>query len=199
MNKNNTNQITASKKIGHDPALKQRTQKLLNNLQAIVEKMDEKRGSIFLDWLDTQNNYLKWETNFDPKRLKKYKRGDIVFVHFGFNVGAEFGGLHYAVVVKKDSKSSPMLNVVPLSSLKEGQTSDDLHPEELYLGKISGLNDKESFAKINQMRSVSKIRIFNPKKSSDVAFKLTNEQMDSIDQRIMKLYTNIKNTQQNTE
>ncbi|MFC8209078.1 hypothetical protein, partial [[Kitasatospora] papulosa] len=92
-----------------------------------------------------------------------------------------------------------MLNVVPLSSLKEGQTADDLHPEELYLGKISGLNDKESFAKINQMRSVSKIRIFNPKKSSDVAFKLTNEQMDSIDQRIMKLYTNIKNTQQNTE
>ncbi|MBS4161609.1 type II toxin-antitoxin system PemK/MazF family toxin [Klebsiella pneumoniae] len=176
-----------------------RNQSLLNDLMFIVENMDVKRGTIFLDWIQQQNQYLVWETNFDPKRLKRYKRGDIVLAHFGFNVGAEFGGLHYAVVVKNDSKSNPMLNVIPLSSLKEGQTPDDLHPETVYLGNISGLNDKKSFAKMNQMRPISKLRIFKPKKANHQAFKLTDDQMDLIDEKIVKMFTKIKITQQNTE
>ena len=36
---------------------------------------------------------------------------------FGFNVGSEYGGLHYAVVIDKDNNlSSPVVTVVPLSS-----------------------------------------------------------------------------------
>lgn len=50
----------------------------------------------------------------------KYKRGSIVQVEFGFRIGNELGGRHYAVVVdKKNDLYSSTVTVVPLSSLKE--------------------------------------------------------------------------------
>lgn len=163
--------------------------KQLTELQKIIENMDEKRGGIFLDWLKNQNQYLVWEENFSPIRLKKYKRGEIVLANFGFNVGAEFGGMHYAAVVKKDSKSNPILNVVPLSSLEENETEKDLHADVVFLGEINGLNQKRAFAIPNQLRPVSKIRIFKPKSSSDAVVTLTDEQLDAIDEKIKKMYT----------
>ena len=51
--------------------------------------------------------------------LRRYKRGEIVKVHLGFNVGSEEGGLHYAVVLdKNNAKSSPVITIIPLTSVK---------------------------------------------------------------------------------
>lgn len=177
------------KKVYQNKDLVIKMNKQLMALQKVIENMEEKRGDIFLEWLGTQTKYLVWEQTFDPLKLKKYKRGEVVLAHFGFNVGAEYGGMHWAVVVKKDKKSNPILNVVPLSSLKEGQTEADLHPDEVYLGKIDGINEKESFAIPNQMRPVSKIRVFKPRLSSETPIVLTDEQLDAIDEKIKKMYT----------
>lgn len=177
------------KKLHQNKEMVKEMNKQLKQLQTTIENMEEKRGGIFLEWLKMQNKYLVWEETFSPLRLKKYKRGEVVLAHFGFNVGAEFGGMHYAVVVKKDKKSNPMLNVVPLSSLKEGQTAVDLHSDEVYLGSINGLNQKEAFAIPNQMRPVSKIRVFRPRSSSDSAVVLSDAQLDAIDEKIKKMYT----------
>lgn len=166
--------------------------KQLKKLEHVIENMDEKRGGIFLEWLHNQNKYLVWEENFNPLKLKKYKRGEVVLAHFGFNVGSEYGGMHYAVVVKKDKKSNPILNVVPLSSLKEGQTSTDLHSDEVYLGSIDGLNEKEAIAILNQMRPVSKIRVFKPRFSTDDLVLLSDPQLDAIDEKISSMYTKKK-------
>ena len=49
----------------------------------------------------------------------------MVNVHFGYRVGSEIGGLHYAVVLDvKNDRSSRVVTVVPLTSLK-GEYKDN--------------------------------------------------------------------------
>ena len=43
------------------------------------------------------------------------KRGNVVWIDFGFNIGNEFGGMHPAVILKNFDKD---LFVVPISSKK---------------------------------------------------------------------------------
>ena len=57
-------------------------------------------------------------SNEDVKILMKYvlfKRGNVVWLDFGFNVGNEFGGMHPAVILKNFEKD---LFVIPISSKK---------------------------------------------------------------------------------
>jgi mRNA interferase MazF len=177
------------KKVKESTKLSAKTSELLNDLRLIIENMDEKRGEIYLDWLQTQNKYLVWEENFDPLKLRKFNRGEIVFANFGFNVGSEYGGMHYAVILDKNKKSNPMVNVVPLTSLKGGYTKVDIHSGEVFLGEIAGLNDKQSIAIINQKRPISKLRIFKPRSAKDNVFKLSDDQMDLIDEKVRKMFT----------
>ena len=86
-------------------------------------------------WINDWVNYLDFETKFDPLKLKKYKRGEIIKVHLGFNIGSEEGGLHYAVVLDADNnKSSRTITVVPLTSVKSKTDLNSLRPENIYLG-----------------------------------------------------------------
>ena len=70
-------------------------------------------------WIKTYVKLIRREANFTPESLPAYKPRQIVNVDFGFRVGAELGGLHYAVVLDvNNSIRSPVLAVVPLGSLK---------------------------------------------------------------------------------
>lgn len=92
----------------------------------------QKKSALISKWLTQYVNYISFEDKFSPHKLINYKRGDIVFVNFGFNVGAEFGGEHYAVVIDKNNdRNSSTITVVPLSSYKSGK---ETHPNDLYLG-----------------------------------------------------------------
>lgn len=66
------------------------------------------------------------------------------------NVGAEFGGPHYAAVLDDNTKTSGSLMVLPLSSLDEGENKEVLDEMNTYLGVISDINGKEVFARIAQ-------------------------------------------------
>lgn len=178
------------KKVHERQDLVIKMNKQLQALQNVIENMGEKRGGIFLDWLQTQNKYLVWEESFDPTYLRAYKRSEIVLANFGFNVGAEYGGMHYAVVIKDSSKSNPNVNVVPLSSLDEGE--ENTHKDRVPLGVIEGLNAKEAVAIPDQMRPISKLRVHKPRKAKDGVFKLTNDQMNLIDDKIRRMYTKLK-------
>ena len=215
-------------------------------------------------WLHNYMNMLKREETFNSKKLKRYKRGEIIKVHLGYNIGSEQGGLHYAIVLtKNDSKNAPVLTIIPLSSVKEGKT---LHPSDVFLGntifqqlkgkweihhdlidqeltsqtqevdslrelisskteaelledhadidkrihelnasiahlsKLSSRRDKisneilkmktGSIALVNQITTISKIRIYNPLHSNDVLgnVKVSNEILDAIDDKIKELY-----------
>jgi mRNA interferase MazF len=169
-------------------------QKLLE-LQNIIEDMTEKRGELFTKWLEVQNKYLHWELRFNPKKLKRYKRKEVVHIQFGFNTGSEHGGPHWAVVIEGNNKqSSPTVIVIPLGSLKEGERVSDVHPDDVYLGKIPGINDKLVFALPNQLRAISKLRIITPRLTEHQSYEITNEQLDAIDQKMYEIF--FKNSKQ---
>ena len=57
------------------------------------------------------------------KRNIAYKRGNVVKINFGFNLGAEYGGLHYGIVLDKNNDhNSPVITVIPLTSTKKGRS-----------------------------------------------------------------------------
>lgn len=179
-------------KVREKPSLVTQSNDVTLTMQFIIGNMEEKKGKLLLDWLKVQNSYWAWEETFDPSKLINYNRADIVFMNLGFNVGAEFGGFHFGVVIADSPKNNPVLNIIPLSSLDEGETEADLHPLDLYLGVLPGLNDKQAFAIPNQMRPISKLRIYKPRKISEKLGKLSPEQMDLIDRKILSMYTKVK-------
>lgn len=103
---------------------------LKNDIKAGDKKY--KKAALLYYWLRDYKNYIKNEDKFNCKYLPEYERGSIVNVNFGFNVGNEFGGLHYAVVLKRSSTTNPNIIVLPLKSLKK--EIDKLHKHELFLG-----------------------------------------------------------------
>lgn len=92
----------------------------------IKQKMhtDYKRAAIFVYWLNDYIEYIRTEATFNPHKLINYKRGQIVFVNFGYRIGSELGGNHYAIVLDvKNSRYNNTITVVPLKSFKNKETS----------------------------------------------------------------------------
>ncbi|MCM1236596.1 MAG: type II toxin-antitoxin system PemK/MazF family toxin [Ruminococcus flavefaciens] len=79
-----------------------------------------KKSKLLSYWLRDYMKMVKKEETFNPAKLPKYKRGDIIKVHLGFNIGSEEGGLHYAIVISKFCPAtSDVLTIIPLTSKKE--------------------------------------------------------------------------------
>ena len=109
--------------------------KKLNNFFNELEKNNPSKLNKICYWINDYVNYLKREDNFHPETLIRYKRGDIIKVNFGFRVGAEFGGLHYCIVLDNDnSPKAQTITVLPLSSLKDGVDIHKLPRDRIYLG-----------------------------------------------------------------
>lgn len=153
----------------------------LEELEKIILGLKPKTKGIFIDWIPLHNKFLREEHSYDYSKHIVYKRKMVIPVEFGFGVGAEYGGFHWAVVVQNDSRSARTVVVVPLSSLKPGQKT---HYKDAYLGKIAELNENKVEALVGQITTISKMRI---KVGKDI-HSLTNEQMDMIDQKILQRY-----------
>jgi len=160
----------------------------LIDLKKVIENMDEHRGRTFIRWLAKQNEYLEWEVGFKPKKLKNYKRGEIVHINFGFNVGSEHGGPHWGAILDDNKWSSPTVLVIPLGSLEEGQSKEEVHIDDVYLGQIPSINNKHVFGIPTQIRAISKLRITKPRKAEDRNYHLTSEQLDLIDKKVYSLF-----------
>lgn len=88
-----------------------------------IELEEYKKSNLLAYWINDFAEYHDNEKVFDSKSLKTFKRGDIIKANLGFNIGNELGGLHYCVVINKnDNPYSNTLNIIPLSSTKEGKT-----------------------------------------------------------------------------
>lgn len=102
-------------------------QQLINSaLQALKTFLEErlrstfphenKTASLLVYWLKDYVRMLRKERSTVYRR---FQRGDIVKAHFGFRIGSEHGELHYAIVLNPyDSPKSPVITVLPLTSLK---------------------------------------------------------------------------------
>ena len=104
--------------------LKSTLKSVLQELETtVVSELDFKQAKVLTYWLNDWNQkFLTKEKEFNPKELIKYKRGNIVNVHLGYNVGSEQGGLHYGLVMDVDnSKKTSIITIIPLRSLKDGE------------------------------------------------------------------------------
>lgn len=112
--------------------------KAICNLNTLLETLindsyDQhlKKANLISYWLNNYVMYINAEETFSTKNLIRYNRGNIIRVNLGFNVGKEFGGLHYAVVVDNDNKrNADVLTIIPLSST-DGRT---VHERNVNLG-----------------------------------------------------------------
>lgn len=218
----------------------------LDALIASSDPADHGRADKLCYWMKDYMRFLGYEKQFSPKKLRRYKRGEIIKVHLGYNIGSEEGGLHYAVVLDRNNAiSNPVITIVPLTSVKSTTDIGSLRPTRVYLGnelflnltdkisridrelnkKIDELEDmvadgnhkkdeltaklriaksdldlanksrreisrlkQGSIALTDQITTISKIRIYDPKTDHDVLsnVKLSDEKLDLIDAAIMK-------------
>lgn len=127
-------------------------------LHRIIESDDPGKADKICYWLKQYSNYIDRETKFEPHRLKRYKRGEILKVNLGFRVGSEFGGLHYAVVLdKNNSIKSPTITIVPLSSIKIVKGVKKIHHSQVFLGSdIYDALEKNISDKISETSQIQK-------------------------------------------
>ena len=107
-----------------------------------------KKANLISYWLKDYVRLINFEEKFDPKRNISYKRGNIVKLNFGFNIGSEYGGLHYGIVIDNhNALSSPVLTVIPLTSIKDNKT---VHNNSVDLGNELYRLLKVKYDTINQ-------------------------------------------------
>jgi len=166
-----------------------------------------------------ESETLLYEINKKPQRFKRYSRGQIVKVKFGVNIGSEFSGDHYAIIIsKKDTMMNPILHVIPLTSKKHNynvKINNILYNED-GINKMKELAEKEqnsktkkeiekcikyydnrknktSYACIKHLKTISKLSICKPFNDYDYSYlnslKVNNDVLDLIDREIIKEYT----------
>lgn len=138
----------------------------IQSLKESIISRPLKKFNILKDWLTKWSIYLKKETAFSPAKLKTYKQGEIILVDFGFNIGAELGGRHYALVIEKNNNPrSAVILVAPISSY-DPEKNEHAHPASVDLG-VGAIHNyaKGSQVVLNQIRYISKMRIERPKTS----------------------------------
>ena len=115
--------------------------KLNSLIESLANSPDTlKKANNLAYWISQYSTCISFEKQFDSKRLKRYKRGDVIKVHLGFNIGNELGGLHYCVVLDtKNDMGSGTITVVPLTSSKEDK---EYHSSTVNLGEEIYLNLK---------------------------------------------------------
>lgn len=129
--------------------------------------------------------YLQKELEFTPKKLKSYKQREIILVDFGFNVGGEFGGRHYAVVLEKNN--NPTSGVILVAPITSYEPTKGYHPINVDLG-VGAINnyDKGVAVVVNQIRYVSKMRIEKPKTSLEDVQYMNRDKFNELVEKISK-------------
>ena len=97
-------------------------QKLNLAFQNHISNKDYKTANLLAYWINDFVKYHGEENEFYSKKLKVFKRGELVKANLGFNVGNELRGLHYCIVIEKyDNPKNGTLTVVPLTSKKSNK------------------------------------------------------------------------------
>ena len=131
--------------------------------------------------LKNSKNRLEWMINYigitnnkyylQKDKLPNLERGHIILTELGFNLGKEFGGRHYCIVLRDSSISSERVLVLPITTQKPSDY--EKYKKTLYIEfedlphmKCSKDRDSEEGSKrwcnILNIRSISKSRIIYP-------------------------------------
>lgn len=136
------------------------------------------------NWLIKQSTVFKHEANKKKNNKPNFRRGEIIKVDFGINMGSELSNIHFAIVLNSDDNNSvDNITVLPLSS-KSGY-------KRLYLGNLlkSFKDDKrynkKTYALITQITTISKNKIFE----DEIRCYCNKETMNIINKEIIDFLT----------
>ena len=133
----------------------------LKNIENKLNNIDSEVAEEYIEWIDKKTTYLKQSldrSGYGPQP-DDLKRGDIVWVEFGINVGTELSDHqtkgHYAIVWAVDLGNVIVIHLSSRPAPGSCLTYD--------VGVIEGLVEEgvnyKSYLKLDAIRSVSKRRI----------------------------------------
>lgn len=154
--------------------------KYLETLKSSKSVEDNKMYEGICSWIKSYVGYMEYDKKFNPKKMKKYERGEILYVNLGYNVGSEERQPHYVVVVENNNSiSSPVVTVVPLTSTKD-KSEEEINKNSVMLG--TELYDKLK-SKHDQLQKECKERLEELIQRSSQNRKLidaTNKRLDEV-------------------
>lgn len=166
--------------------------KAFKNIYNKLENIDSEIASEFILWLDKKSTYFKDSINktgynTQPDNLK---RGDVVWVEFGINVGTELSDFntkgHYALVWAIDLGN---VVVIPLSS--RDATGSNLTFDIGIIPELNDVNDDtHSYLKLDAIRSISKRRIARMSGRENGKITLSNETIKMVEKAIEMVFLN---------
>ena len=159
---------------------------MINELIEAIKLFSKDKQMEYEKWFEKFAKTLKNKVNQkqNNNKLPAFKRGDIVYIDFGKNVGDEFEDNHFAIVIRTSNKSDDLINVIPLTSKKENKI---IHWTEIVLAPHLSINYKTPVCKVTQMRPLSKKRLVKYKDNFIVG-KIKNGELDIIDRKILEIY-----------
>lgn len=187
-----------------------------NNITISDMNLDDKYTNFEQSRLK-ESETLLYEINHKPKYFKRFGRGRIIKVRFGVNVGSEFSGDHFAIVISKnDTAYNPVLHVIPITSKKHRtcvdlgnilvneekikdleaclSTADDKNVRKKItdcLKYYKNRNDITSYAIVEHMKTISKLSISKPINEYDYItdLKVSEQKMNEIYEEIIREFT----------
>lgn len=174
---------------------------------------DEKFNQLDI-WLKKESNIFTKELNYTPTRFMKYKKGTIVKVDFGINIGCELSKTHFAIVMdNNDNIHKETITVIPLTS-KGGNNKIDLGSLifDEFINKmkkeIDSVNSEDdikelkeliieyskykklTYANLSQFRCISKNRILYPINKHDLVGKsrVSKSVIEKLTQELFSMY-----------
>lgn len=140
---------------------------VLNLENEIILKETKNRLLWLINYIGITNdkNYLQED------KIPDLERGHIVLVELGFNLGKEFGGRHYCIVLRDSSITNDRVFVLPITTQKPSDFEKFKHSLYIEFDFLPGMDrsqDKENengskrWCNILNIRSISKSRIIYP-------------------------------------
>lgn len=152
-------------------------------IQKFIEKTnmddndDRKRTKNYYDWINKKTQIISEEKHFNPndEKYNNIKRGSVIWVEFGFNVGAEFGGKHPAIVLRRTGSS---IFVLPLSS----QRPNKIKPYHVKVEKVYGFKNLIRWTNVLKLKNISLQRVDIDASIGNVKGDVLNEINEAIKQ-----------------
>lgn len=138
---------------------KNQIQKIDNGCQNYKDtyKTGYSKFSYLGNWIEKESTIFKNETLNKNSNKPNFKRGEIIRVDFGINIGSELSNTHFAVVLNDDDNSSvDNITVLPLTS-KPGYKRLDVGNILKPFNK-NGKYSNKGYALITQITTISKKR-----------------------------------------
>ena len=150
-----------------------------------IQNSGNKKFSKLTNWLKKESNLFEEEIKNNTNIFLRYKRGQIIKVDFGVNIGSELSHTHFAIVLNSDdTKYTDNVTVLPLTS-KKGY-------KRIYLGNIvskifnSDKYQNITYGAIPQIKTISKKRIL----LNNTKYTCNEKTLKKIDKSIVEYLTN---------